>query len=274
MTKNGWSCILCRIGAAAIGARDHVFLAGGYAVDAQGGAVAVPDLNVYRPISDHWLRGADLLVPVADSVIGVYHDRYIYLVGGRSMRGPVSDVQMYDAEKDKWSQATPLPGAPVFGHAGALVDDIFVYVDGAAKDPSGKGFIASDECWMGKIDHHDPAKITWTKLPPHPGTARYRIAAGGSPHDQMVYFAGGTNTPYDYKGIGYDGQPAEPSPVVFAFNLRSGKWQTISDNGANPTMDQHVLVVVSEHLLIVGGMEKGQQVTAKVAVIPKTEKAK
>ena len=75
---------------------------------------------------------------------------------------------------------------------------------------------------MGKIDHHDLTKIQWSKLPSHPGSARYRIAAGGSEKDQRIYFSGGSDNPYDYNGLGYNGQPAEPSPVTFAFNVRSG----------------------------------------------------
>ncbi len=51
-------------------------------------------------------------------------------------------------------------------------------------------------------------KIQWTKLPNHPGNARYRIAAGGSEKDQKIYFSGGTDNPYNYNGIGYDGKPA------------------------------------------------------------------
>ena len=68
------------------------------------------------------------------AVIGVTHDRYIYLVGGSSKNGPVNNVQVYDAEKNTWSQATAFPGTPVFGHAGGLTDDTIVYVDGAKKD--------------------------------------------------------------------------------------------------------------------------------------------
>ncbi len=87
---------------------------------------------------------------------------------------------------------------------------------------------------MGKIDHHDLTKIQWTKLPNHPGTARYRIAAGGSEKDQKIYFSGGTDNPYNYNGIGYNGEPAEPSPVTFAFNLRTSKWETINLHTPSP----------------------------------------
>ncbi len=137
-----------RIAAAAAGARDHVFLFGGYVLDAQGGETTVPDVSVYDPLSDRWFRGSDIPVPVDDSVIGVYHDRYIYLVSGWSNNDAVRNVQVYDGAKDKWVQATPVPGTPVFGHAGALLDDTIIYVDGAHKNPSGNRprYVASDEC--------------------------------------------------------------------------------------------------------------------------------
>ena len=264
-----------RIGAAAAGVNGDLFLFGGYVADAQGGMV-VPDVGVYLPACDRWFREADIPVAVGDSVIGVYRDRYIYLVSGRSNRDVVSNVQVYDAEKNKWEQATPIPGTPVFGHAGALVDDTIVYVDGARKNPSGNAprYVASDECWMGKIDHHDRTKIQWTKLLNHPGTARYRIAGGGSEKDQKIYFAGGTDNPYDYNGIGYDGKPSEPSPVTFDFNLRTGKWETINDNTPDPTMDHRGLLVTHEGLVLIGGMEKGQKVTARVALLSKQAPAK
>jgi len=264
-----------RIGAMAIGVGDRVFLFGGYVIY-QGGGMAVPDVNVYEPGHDRWIRGIDIPVPVGDSVIGIYRDRYIYLVGGRANQGLISDVQVYDVEKSRWLKATSIPGTPVFGHAGALVDDTIIYVDGARANPPGTApkFVASDECWKGKINHHDPRKIEWTKLPPHPGDARYRIAAGGSERDQMIYFSGGTDNPYDYAGIGYDGKPAEPSAVTFAYNLRIGKWETINANTPDPTMDHRGLLVTPDNLVILGGMEKGQQVSAKVQVISKLAKTK
>ena len=260
-----------RIAAVAVGARDHVFLFGGYVVDAQGEEITVPDVGAYQPFSGHWFRGADMPVPVDDSIAGVYRDRYIYLVSGWSKKDSVRDVQVYDAEKNTWLAATPIPGVAVFGHAGALVDDTIIYVDGAHKNPSGDQpkYVASDECWMGKIDRRDPTKILWTKLPNHPGSARYRIAAGSSEKDQKIYFSGGSSNPYNYNGIGYDGRPAEPSPTTFAFNLRTGKWEVINENTPNPTMDHRGLVVTAGGLVTIGGMEKGQQVTARVAVLPK-----
>jgi N-acetylneuraminic acid mutarotase len=283
LNEESWSAmkpvpgITGRIGAMAASTRAGPYVFGGYVVDEHGRGNALPDVSRYDPHAARWLREKDIPIPVGDAVIGTFDDRYIYLVGGRANGGnPVSDVQLYDVEKSKWSKATPLAGAAVFGHAGALVDDTIIYVGGATKStaPEGPRYVLSDECWMGKINHHDHAKIQWSKLPEHPGTANFQMAAGGSEKDRMIYFSGGADALYDLKGMGSDGKPVEPSPVTFAFDLRSGKWETISENTANTVMGQSTLLVTSEGLLVVGGMEKGQQVTARVAVLPKVGKAK
>jgi N-acetylneuraminic acid mutarotase len=263
-----------RVGASAIGALDYLFLFGGYVLY-QGGGMAVPDVSIYEPAGDRWFRGTDMPVPVGDAVIGEYRDRYIYLLGGRSNSGPVSDVQVYDAEKSRWEQATPMPNA-VFGHAGAIIGDTIIYIGGALKNPAGDSprFVASTECWRGKIDKRDFTHIAWSKLPEHPGGAQFRVAAGGSEKDETIYFSGGSDNPYDFAGIGYDGKPAEPSPVTFAFNLRTNKWETLNENTPDPTMDHRGLLVTKEGLVIIGGMEKGQQVTAKIELVSKQPKGK
>ena len=101
---NGPRCIRFRgpagrLAAAAAGAREHIFLFGGYVVDGQGGETTLPDVNVYEPLTDRWFRGEDMPVPVDDSVAGVYRDRYIYLVSGWSKTDAVRDVQVYDGAK-------------------------------------------------------------------------------------------------------------------------------------------------------------------------------
>ena len=170
-----------RIGASAISARGQILLLGGYTVDGRGGETTLNDVSVYEPERHRWYRGTDMPVAVHDAVVGLYRDRYVYVIGGGSQKDAVANVQVYDIAKDKWQQATPLPGTPVFGHAGGIVDDTIVFVDGAHRNPAGTPpYVASDECWTGKIDHKDITKIQWTQLPEHPGTARLRICAGVS----------------------------------------------------------------------------------------------
>jgi hypothetical protein len=267
-----------RLAASAVALHDQVFIFGGYVVDAQGGETTVSDLNVFVPVENRYYRGKDIPIPVDDAAVGLYHDRYIFLVGGWSTSADggkgaaVGNVQVYDTEKDTWMQATPIPGTPVFGHAGGIVGDAIVFVDGAYKNSfGGSKYLASGECWMGRIPRRgDFTKIAWTKLPPHPGNAHYRIAAGAGPSEKRggrIYFSGGTDNPYNYNGIGYNGRPAEPSPVTFAFNVYTEKWETIGENNPAPTMDHRGLLVTRHGLVVVGGMEKSQQVTAKVTVV-------
>jgi Kelch motif len=262
--------VVGRLYASAAGAKGLVILMGGFLADSQGGELTVPDVNVYEPAARRWSRGKDIPAPVDSAVVGVTHDRFIYLIGGRSPSGPVNNVQVYDVEKDSWSQATPIPGTPVFGLAGGVADENIVVVDGAKSGPAGgPRYVASDECWLGKIDKKDPNKIEWSKLPAHPGNARFGIGGGGSGRDHRVFFSGGTATPHDFRGVAYDGKPAEASDVSFAYDLHAHKWETTSENTYDPRADSRGIVMTPIGPLVLGGMVKNLAVTARVTPLPK-----
>src|SRR5215470_5629100 len=191
-----------RLGAVAVGVKEQVFLLGGYVPDSKGTQAIIPDNSIYEPLALRWYRGAEVPVAVRDAVAGEHKDRYIYVIGGLTKTGPTNQVQLYDTLTDKWTNATPIQGLPLFGHAGGIVNDSIVYMGGSVSNHTsgGPGFMVSDEAWVGKIDHKDPKKIEWSKLPPPPSAARYRIAAAGSDRDQRVYFTGGTNKVYEFDG--------------------------------------------------------------------------
>lgn len=258
-----------RIAAMAAGENGRVYLAGGAVVDSQGGVTPVPDLNIYAQDAEEWLRGADIPVGVENAVVGTYRDRYIYLIGGRSRSGPVNNVQMYDLTNNTWQNATALPGAPAFGQAGAILDDAIVVVDGAT---SATGDI-SDACWIGKIDHKNPLKISWSKLPPHPGHPGFNIAAGAWERDNKVYFLGGTSVVTNYKGEGADGKIPQPSPMSFALNLKTKAWEVINPNVPHVTMDNHVLIPTEQGLVLIGGTEADGKVTRSMRVVPREKAA-
>jgi N-acetylneuraminic acid mutarotase len=256
-----------RLGASAIAAKGKIYLFGGYAIDGQGNEFVQGDVNTFLPEERRWYRAADIPVPVDDAVIGVVRDRFIYLVGGRSKTGPVNNVQVYDVETNQWDQATPFPGTPVFGHAGGLTDDSIVFVDGAKKDPAGRGYIASDECWMGRIDHKDMEKIVWSKLPPHPGTGRFGIVAGAAEH--RVLFSGGTLAPHNFKGLSADGKPAELSPMTFAYDLHGNRWETVTEETPDVRADTREIAFTPIGALIVGGTLTNSAVSARVLEVAK-----
>jgi N-acetylneuraminic acid mutarotase len=262
-----------RVGASAVEARGEIFLLGGYTVDGRGDELTIRDISVYSPVNKKWFRATDLPIPVADAVVAVYHDRYLYVLGGRSGKDPVPNVQIYDIAKNHWEQATPMPGTPVFGHAGALLDDTIVFVNGAKTNPEGNPrYIASEDCWVGKIDHKNVKVIHWSDIIGHPGGGRFRIAAGVSEKDRRIYFSGGTDNPYNFNGVGYDGQPAEPVSTTFDFSVKDGVWEMVTEDTPNPTMDHRGLLEINDGMVVIGGMEKAQKVTDQIEVVPRKER--
>lgn len=256
-----------RLGASAVGAKGQVFVFGGYTVDGHGDETTVPDVNSYVPDDHRWYRAADIPVPVDRAVIGMIHDRYIYLVGGRSRSGPVNNVQVYDVEKNTWSQATAFPGTPVYGHAGGIADETIVYVDGAKKE--GTTYVASDECWMGKIDKKDPNKVAWSKLPPHPGPGRFGIVASGWDREHKVMFSGGTLVPHNFKGLDAEGKPAQLSPVTFVYEVRGNRWDTIAEDTFDVRADTRGILFTPLGPFVLGGTLSNSAVSGRVLVLPK-----
>jgi len=257
-----------RVNAAAIGVKAHIYVFGGFVVDGQGNQMTIGDVNAYLTDDKRWYRAEDIPVPVDSAVIGLDHDRYIYLIGGRSKKGPVNNVQVYDYERNIWSQATPFPGTPVFGHSGAVSDGQIVFVDGAKKNPGqGAPYVPSDECWRGKIDRKDPTKIEWTKLPAHPGDARFGIVGGAE--KSKIFFSGGSASLHDYKGNDAEGKPVALSTLTFAFDLHNGKWESIVKDTFDPRMDSGGILSTPIGPMILGGMVSNTAATARAVVVPK-----
>ena len=259
-----------RLNASAVGVKNQIFLFGGYVVDGQGNEMTQGDVNSYFPDAKHWYRGEDIPVPVDSAVIGLNHDRYIYLVGGRAKNGPVNKVQVYDLEKNTWSEATPFPGSPVFGHAGGLADDAIVYVDGAKKNPAaGAPYVATDECWLGKIDHKIRTRSSGANCTPHPGPGRFGIVAGAREKDRRISFSGGTTTPHNYKGLDFEGKPTEISPVTFDYDVKGNKWETISEDTFDVRADTQGILSTPIGPMVIGGTLKNQAITARAMILPK-----
>ncbi len=100
--------------------RVRAWLFGGYTVAVDGSEKSIPGVYRIRPGESQLQWLTDMPVPVEDSVMLVYQDRYIYLVSGWHDLGNVNLVQVLDTKTLQWAQATPWPGAPVFGHSGGI----------------------------------------------------------------------------------------------------------------------------------------------------------
>jgi len=250
-----------RIGATAQSMEGRIYLFGGFTIDDRLQEKTLDRVDIYDPAADAYSSGAPIPVPVDDVVSGVWRDRLIYLIGGWSDNRNVSTVQFYDPVADLWGEATPLPGPPVFGHAGGIAGDTFVICDGVKVDLwQEPRFVLSDRCSRGEIDPGDPSRISWSKIPPHPGRPRYRMAAGALPGEGLVVFAGGGDRPYNYDGTGYDGNPSRPTAETFAYHVSSGRWRVL-EGSLRRTMDHRGLAGDGRALYLVGGMTDRQTVT-------------
>ncbi len=260
--------------AQAIGSR--VFLFGGYSVAADGLETTSPATDIYFVGERRYVRGADAPVPLDDTVSGVWRDRLIYLVSGWSTDRTVTTVQAYDPKADRWLAATPIPGTPVFGHAGGLIDDTIVYCGGAKMLGGGTPkYGPSHECYRGDIDATDPTIIEWRTIATHPGPPRYRAAAGAvrTATHAGILFVGGTSNPYNYNGTGYDGRPAEPEPSSWLYDPARDTW-VAGPTLDEPSMDHRGLVEAGDAWWIVGGFGGGQAVSAHVTRLTVGESGK
>lgn len=254
-----------RLASVAAAVDGKVFLFGGYTVAADGHETSTPEVLRLDPRTGAWARMAAMPVPVDDSVALVLHDRYIVLVSGWHQDRNVDRVQFYDAAGDRWFDGTPFPGTPVFGHAAAILGDVAVVCDGVALDASGgkRRFHASDECWRGDFDLEDAGTITWTRIEPHPGKPRYRMGAAADAAHSRLLFAGGSENPYNFNGIGYDGVAAPASSAVDAYDPVTGAWTRLPAL-AEPSMDHRGLLPVEGGFVLIGGMRDPQRVVAAV----------
>jgi hypothetical protein len=248
-----------KIGASAVTVAGEVYLIGGYTVGG-GPEVTEPRLFRYDPVGDVYVELASVPVEVDDTVPGVYQDRYLYLVSG--WHGPlfrnVPNVQVYDVQTNTWAQATPIPNPlpGLFGHAGTIVGDRIIYLDGARM---GASFPISDRVFVGRIDpdrRGDVTTIAWEEVDPHPGRPTYRAAASqGATGGARMLLVGGSDNTYNYNGHGYDGRPALPVTQVLAYEPLAGAWAELDVFGDRvPTMDHRGLVRVDDGWATIGGM--------------------
>lgn len=251
----------------AVTINNRILLIGGYTVAADHSELSTPQIVEYLPSEDRYQLITKMPVPVDDTVALVYQQRYLYLISGWHDTDNVDLVQVYDLREDHWFNATPFPGAPVFGHAGGIVDSQFVITDGVKVNlvvGGNRQYEPSSENWFGKIDPLNPANIQWKKIKKHPFKPLYRMASTGIKSRNEIVFAGGSDNPYNYNGIGYNGEPSKPSSAVFSFDLANSSW-TIYQELTNPSMDHRGLLNHNDELYILGGMGDKQKVLSRIS---------
>lgn len=256
-----------RLASVAVGVKNFAYVFGGYTVAQDHTEVSSPDNFRFNPQTQEYSQIAPMPVATDDAVALSYQDKYIYLISGWHNDGNVNLVQIYDIEANTWRQASPFLGQPVFGHAGGMVDNKMLICDGVivkAQAQKRRSFAAEPACYMGIVDKQQPTKIDWRIIPHPTGVARYRMAASGYDAQNSVIFVGGSDNPYNYNGMGYDGNPSEPSNKIWQYRFDKRSWSFTKAESA--TMDHRGLLILQKHrtALTLGGMHKGQTVTSSV----------
>lgn len=249
--------------ATSIGSKAYVF--GGYTVAKDHSEVSVPDVYSFDVTSRTYQLLPPMPVPVDDSVALTYQNRYIYLVSGWHNDGNVNLVQVFDTHTNEWQQASPFPGKPVFGQAAAMSGDKMIVCDGVRVDvhlDKRRSYAAEPACYLGKVSKDNITRIDWRKVKHPTGIARYRMAAVANAEENAAYFIGGSDNPYNYTGIGYNGVPSSPDSKIWRYDFNDNEWSFIESNTA--TMDHRAAVIVNGTLMTIGGMKKDQVVTGEV----------
>ncbi len=256
-----------RLAATATGVLGKVYIFGGYTVAEDGSEKSVPLVHALDSQTLTYKELQQMPVPVDDTVSLVYKDRYIYLISGWHDTDNVDLVQVYDIQENSWFNASAYPGPAVFGHAGGIVNNEMVICDGVKVVPAADGkrsFVASGLCYAGTIDPERPEIINWRSIAHYPHAARYRMAAGAA--SGKIYFAGGSDNPYNYDGVGYNGIASLPSAAVFAWDADADAWSQVNDLPF-ASMDHRGLVSLgnayANGFALVGGMDADGTVLAR-----------
>lgn len=252
-----------KIAAAASYVNGIIYIIGGYSVFANGTEVSSKKVHRFDPVTNTYLTDATSIpVPIDDHVQAVYNDSLIYVVTGWSNTANIINVQIYNANSNKWAFGTSVPfgSYQVFGSTGTIIGDTIYYYGGAR---NGQFFPSSNHLRKGAIDPLDPTKITWQSAIIDTATFAYRPAStsvNGNP-----VWIGGSSISYNFNGIAYNGSGGvSPSNRSILYDISTAKIITSTpDTGFFP-MDLRGLASISNMVkYIVGGMDSNQQVSNK-----------
>ena len=153
------------------------------AYGASSGAVT-NQTRLYNITADSWSSGTPGPLPArSEAAYGdTTHAGFVYVIGGGSSEGVLSDVHRYDPVTDAWTDLASMPTARAGAVAAAVDNNIFV-IGGrlSAAGPCSGGY-------LGTVEKYDIDANTWTTLAPLP-SARSDLAAVA--HGGKIYVFGG-----------------------------------------------------------------------------------
>ena len=142
-------------------------------------------------VHEHWcMDPADGIwrerapIPTArNSATGGWLDGYLVVTGGRTASGNLQVTEIYDAERDVWYEAAPLP-KPQAGTASVVMNQGLIVFGGEIFQPEPGVF--------GDVWQYSLREDRWTALPPMP-TPRHGLGAGVL--NGRIHVVGGATEP-------------------------------------------------------------------------------
>lgn len=252
-----------KIAAAASVVNGKIYIVGGYHVFPDGHEKSSAKVHVFDPITNQYLdNAADIPTAIDDQVQAVWKDSLIYVATGWSDSLNVGLVQVFNPALNQWQYGTSLPDEysyNVFGGSGTIVGNKFFYTGGAGNRQN-KNFPIQSYMRTGEINPEDPLEILWqTQKIEDAGIYR----SGAIILNNQPAWIGGASLSYNYNGIAYTKQPAEPLAQILIYDVKKLTLKR-SKIIAPPIMDIRGVAQFENEIIITGGMEAGQQVSNKV----------
>ncbi len=254
---------LGKIAASASRVGNIIYIMGGYHVFKDGHELSSNKVHRYDIENNRYLEdGTQIPLQIDDQVQAVWKDSLIYLITGWSDTENQPNVQIYNPAFNSWVVGDPIPDNhqyKSFGASGIIIGDTIYYFGGAAYQ---KHYPAQNQLRIGVINPKKPSEIKWSIKILKEDLFGYRTAATSV--NKIAYWIGGSQITYNYNGIAYNGTGGvEPSNHSISYNTETMQW-TIQSN-LNVPMDSRNLAEISSTVkYIVGGIEKGQNVSNKI----------
>lgn len=248
---------------------DNIYIVTGFTHPQVNKPNKTSEVYRYHIPTDQYALMSEIPISVADSLAVTYKERYVYLIGGWHLDAPVNTVQIFDTYKNEWSMGSPLPGPAVFGHAGAIIDNVLLFCDGAttttetfriSKINSYKG------CFLGQINVITPKRIAWQQWVHPTDVGKYKMAAYADLERSTITFLGGSEKLHDFAGKTQNQQPLTDNQGIWVFDLNKNSWRVI--NSTSTAFDLNSVVEFENQFWILGGMKANGDISPSTISLP------
>ena len=164
---------------------------------------------------------------------------------------------------------SPLPGPAVFGHAGAIIDNVLLYCDGATTTTETFKISKINTytgCFLGQINVINPKRIAWQQWVHPTDVGKYKMAAYADLERSTITFLGGSEKLHDFAGKTQNQQPLMDNQGIWVFDLNKNSWQVI--NSTSTAFDLNSVVEFENQFWILGGMKANGDISPSTIGLP------